>query len=121
MGRLARDARSMRTFWTMQMTFIKIERKYMILGDSVRRGISDALNGSDRKFKMAKCPKCGADYSHIHFWGLSPEETGTRQGGYMIEIKFECECQNKAFVFAEHKGQVVYGEVKKDIRFETES
>ena len=94
---------------------IKIERKYMILGDSVRREISDALNGFGGKFKMAKCPKCGADYSHIHFLDLSPEETGTRQGGYMIEIKFECECQNKAFVFAEHKGQVVYGEVKKEM------
>ena len=93
----------------------------MILGDSVRREINDSLNGFGGKFKMAKCPKCGADYSHIHFLDLSPEETGTRQGGYMIEIKFECECQNKAFVFAEHKGQVVYGEVKKDIRFETES
>ena len=62
----------------MQMTFIKIERKYMILGDSVRREISDALNGFGGKFKMAKC---GADYSHIHFLDLSPEETGTRPGG----------------------------------------
>ena len=77
----------------------------MILGDSVRREISDALNGFGGKFKMAKCPKCGADYSHIHFLDLFPEETGTRQGGYMIEIKFECECQIRRLSLQSTKGR----------------
>ena len=37
------------------LRIIKIERKYMILGDSVRREISDALNGFGGKFKETGC------------------------------------------------------------------
>lgn len=81
----------------------------MVLGHRMRHEINAALNGLESHFYSPKCPHCGCDNAHLNVRSLSPKETDTKQGGYLVEIKFECECNRTALILAEHKGRVVYG------------
>lgn len=68
--------------------------------------ILNALNGEECTSKLLKCPVCGYDCSHVFGRELEPyTESATRNGGYQIDIKFECGhvVQN---MLSEHKGKV---------------
>lgn len=95
----------------------------MFLEDDVRGAINDALNNMDGPFKLVKCPRCGHEMSHVYMRSLKEEDTGTRQGGYLLEFEYECGCPSSAFIVAEHKGQCVFGRVKekhKNVTYEVE-
>lgn len=84
----------------------------MVLESRVKSMINDTLNDYCNPFVRIRCPKCGYMFSNIvNVQSLSTEETQTRQGGYIIEIEFECEHPNVAYVFAEHKGEIVCGKL----------
>ena len=87
------------------------------LESNVLSEIKIALDGVDSPFKLIKCPKCGYDYSHIDIHYLKPEETETKQGGYLVELTFECDHPNVAYIFAEHKGKVVYGKMRENRKY----
>ena len=88
-----------------------------MLNETIREAITDGYNEIGGPFKLVKCPKCGYDYSHMHVRELKDDETGTRQGGYLIEFEFECGCPNVAYIVAEHKGRCVCGKVRESRQY----
>ena len=64
--------------------------------------INEKLNSD---WGISQCPVCGYNYSHASVRQLSPEETGTRQGGHLILLDGECG-HSWGTVYAEHKGQI---------------
>ena len=90
-----------------------------MLNDKIREAITDGYNEEGGPFRLVKCPNCGYDYSHMKVRSLSPEDTGTRQAGYMVEFEFECGCPNVAYVFTEHKGRCVMGKIRETRRYVT--
>lgn len=90
--------------------------------EKARRKINDAINEAwnneeaaqiikGRRMSMIKCPKCGYNYASFHVTKLTEEETGTRQGGYLLEVEYECGCPPFRMIVAEHKGQCVMGQI----------
>ena len=88
----------------------------MILQSNVAEAITDGFNGHKSPFSLVKCPCCGYEYSHVFMKPLSEADTGTRQGGFLLEFEFECGCPNVGFVVAEHKGRCVSGNVSESGR-----
>lgn len=65
-----------------------------------------------RKMSLVKCPKCGSTYAHFSITELTEKEIGTRQGGYLLKVEYECDCCPPFMtVIAEHKGEMVIGQI----------
>ena len=88
----------------------------MVLQENVATAITDGFNEAPGPFSLVKCPCCGFEYSHVFMKTLSEADTGTRQGGYLLEFEFECGCPNVGYVIAEHKGRCVSGTVNESCR-----
>lgn len=75
----------------------------MMCNRVMKEEIINKLNG-DRG--PLKCPLCDHGFTHIRVEQLSPEETGTRQGGSAVLLEGECG-HVWGDIYAEHKGLVV--------------
>ena len=72
--------------------------------------VSKAFGGTSGTFRKAKCPLCGAD-ANILIQGISPLETGTSHGGFILRFVCRAGCEGSPvqYILANSEAGAVYG------------